>query len=626
MQFLPVDNQIDVLSSLSRERSADTGGGPGECGFAGIMEVAQDLSVRSGSYDFSDARQAASSTRKVLSDVERGVDRTGKKDNAEFKNGDFLDETVTQEDFAALKDALHEQGLSKDKIDELEESIEKGELSWKQLLSKIESFGDGSGKIELAAGDAERIQSFLRELGFTADQSKKMLDDLLSGDLDKIFAQIADKLQNMPQDKLVSVSEKDFQSLIRAFGLKDSEFEFPYGKESKLNKEQLRHILTSLKQEAFKSSESSFLKDLQDLKQGKITAGEMLDKLANSEGKDKNSALVLALKMAMKAKRNGEDFENIEDKKRYYKAMADREKDQNSNSVVKEGKNNSEKNSNARSGASEQKFASDSEHASKQSKSEKFLQNENEGKNGQEKSQTNIQAGKDASAKTSAANQNSANSKQDNESRENAKSWKDFLSKLNSSDDSNGNEKKTSKQAFFQSTNLNDLIESRQIKNPSTGKRVPASRVMDQIQQGMFKNMGQGRSQMTLQLTPPQLGAVSLVLHVKHNEVQAMIRTTSHEVTNIVQENMNQLKANLEQQGLKVSRMEVQTQLQEDSHLRDGSWQGTEQHNEAREKLRKGGRMGMLRNMEEDGEDMVRELHMIKYGENISQSGLDMFA
>ena len=45
MQFLPVDNQIDVLSSFSRERSAETGGRPGEYGFAGIMEVAQDLSA-----------------------------------------------------------------------------------------------------------------------------------------------------------------------------------------------------------------------------------------------------------------------------------------------------------------------------------------------------------------------------------------------------------------------------------------------------------------------------------------------------------------------------------------------------------------------------------------------------
>jgi flagellar hook-length control protein FliK len=555
--------------------------------------------------------------------------RTSFKDHVrevseEESPGDFLQGKVSEEDFAALREKLENQGVSREVISELEEKVSGGELSWDELLSRLEDITGRELEVELSAADERRIQVFLQKLGFSADESRNILEQLKAGKLEEALSRIMARLQEMSPDKSVSVSEKDFQALSRAFGLKDSPFDFPYAKGDELNKEQLRHLLSSLKQVRQEAGDSELMKGLKELKQGEISARELLDKLAQNGGKDKESALEAAFRLALKAKKEGGDFDSAEDKKRFYQTMANQKKDENAKGFL--GTNNkSDGAETSNSSGGNAKKSSDAGEAGKMSVRDKFLQSENESKNSQGKGEASANAERNAST-AAARNKEGGNDGQQKESKDNARSWKELLNKLNSSDEGGAKEKTDAKSVFFQRAGLNDVLGSKEIKNPATGQRVPTSRIMDQIQQGIFKNLGQGRSQMTLQLNPPQLGSISLMLHVHNNEVHATIKTMSNDVTHAVQENMAQLKSSLEQQGLKVSRMDVQTQLREDSHLQDGSWQGEEQHNQARERLRKSGRMGILRELGEQGEEVARELQMIRYGENISQSGLDMFA
>jgi flagellar hook-length control protein FliK len=623
MQFLPVNTQLDNFFSRPRENEFRMRDDHSASDFARLMQSGEESVQDAGSLAYERAGDAVSEAEDLFSGA-KSLEDYSREVSGEESPGDFLQGEVSEEDFAALEEKLQNQGVSKEVISELEEKVAGGELSWDELLSRLEDITGRELEVELSAGDERRIQVFLQKLGFSTDESRNILEQLKSGNLEEALSRIMARLQEMSPDKFVPVSEKEFQALSRAFGLKDSPFDFPYAKGDELNKEQLRHLLSSLKQAHQEAGDSELMKGLKDLRQGDITAKELLDKLAQSKGKDKESALEAAFRLALKAKKEGGDFETAEDKKRFYQAMANQKKDENAKGFLGTNSKSGGGETNNNSGANAKK-ASDAGETGKMSVREKFLQSEGENKGNSGKGEASANAERNAST-ASARNSENGNEGQQKDSKDNAKSWKELLNKLNSSDEGGAKEKTDAKSVFFQRAGLNDVLGSKEIKNPATGQRVPTSRIMDQIQQGIFKNLGQGRSQMTLQLNPPQLGSISLMLHVHNNEVHATIKTMSSDITHAVQENMAQLKSSLEQQGLKVSRMDVQTQLRDDSHLQDGNWQGADQHNEARERLRRGGRMGILRELGEDGEEVVRELQMTRYGENISQSGLDMFA
>jgi flagellar hook-length control protein FliK len=112
----------------------------------------------------------------------------------------------------------------------------------------------------------------------------------------------------------------------------------------------------------------------------------------------------------------------------------------------------------------------------------------------------------------------------------------------------------------------------------------PSRAVFDQVQSGMLRTLGNGARQLTLQLTPPDLGQVQLLLQVHNKELSAVIKTGNHEVSRIVTEQIAHLRETLEQQGFRVTRLEVQTQSENQFA---NTWQGAERHNEAWEQLRR---------------------------------------
>jgi flagellar hook-length control protein FliK len=115
----------------------------------------------------------------------------------------------------------------------------------------------------------------------------------------------------------------------------------------------------------------------------------------------------------------------------------------------------------------------------------------------------------------------------------------------------------------------------------------PSRAVLEQVQSGMLRNLGNGVRRLTLSLNPPELGQIQLVLQVQNKEVQAVIRAGNPEVGRMVSEQIAHLRESLEQQGLRVTRLEVQTQSEQ--QFGAGSWQGAEGHNRAWEQLRRGG-------------------------------------
>lgn len=108
-----------------------------------------------------------------------------------------------------------------------------------------------------------------------------------------------------------------------------------------------------------------------------------------------------------------------------------------------------------------------------------------------------------------------------------------------------------------------------------TNAPAPHRSVLNQVSSGLLQNLGQGRQQLTLQLHPADLGSLTVKLRVVGKEVQAVLRADNPEARQVIAENMPYLRQSLESHGLRVTRLEVQTQLQDQNqftHL----WQGTD--------------------------------------------------
>lgn len=106
------------------------------------------------------------------------------------------------------------------------------------------------------------------------------------------------------------------------------------------------------------------------------------------------------------------------------------------------------------------------------------------------------------------------------------------------------------------------------------------ARVARQLETGILRNVGQDAKQLTLRLSPEELGKLNVTLTVKDKEVRAVIVADNADTAAMLQEQAAQIKQNLENQGFKVTKLDVQTGLAQDNQM---AWQSPEQHNQARE-------------------------------------------
>jgi len=170
------------------------------------------------------------------------------------------------------------------------------------------------------------------------------------------------------------------------------------------------------------------------------------------------------------------------------------------------------------------------------------------------------------------------------------------------------------------------VVETIQSQPSQTGtsSTVRSTEVYRQVENGAFKNLGQGVKQLVIRLDPAELGQVSVILQVKGKEVQAVLKTSSHETTHALNEQMSQLRTQLESQGLKVTRLEVQTQLADSQS--QSQWQGAEQHNRYQENRELAMSANRWRAMGRMDADMVRDVQNVIQREKNSQGGVDIFA
>ena len=150
--------------------------------------------------------------------------------------------------------------------------------------------------------------------------------------------------------------------------------------------------------------------------------------------------------------------------------------------------------------------------------------------------------------------------------------------------------------------------------------------IFSQVEKGLLRQMADGSTRMTLRLDPADLGRVTLLLTVKNNEVRALIRTENPETTTALAEQMSRLRASLEEQGLKVAELEVETRLPQDAGTRQ--WSDTAEFNREQE-MREQARFARLaRSRREAGASLAQDMQSTMRREEISSpaNGLHIIA
>jgi len=162
--------------------------------------------------------------------------------------------------------------------------------------------------------------------------------------------------------------------------------------------------------------------------------------------------------------------------------------------------------------------------------------------------------------------------------------WNHFFDKLKSGDNA---ESSLGKQLQAKTENAESLLkaglsEASTKTDAKSWEKISAPKVMRQVENAFIKTLNNGTKQLTLQLTPENLGKLSVMLQVNGKEVSATIRAESPDAAKVIADNIDIIKNSLEAQGLKVDKLDVQTGLLNDSG--QNNWFGSNEHNMARER------------------------------------------
>ncbi len=155
-----------------------------------------------------------------------------------------------------------------------------------------------------------------------------------------------------------------------------------------------------------------------------------------------------------------------------------------------------------------------------------------------------------------------------------------------------------------------------------------ARQAAQQVEQGFLTTLNNGGRRLELQLNPGELGAVTLVLTTgKGGEVSALIRSEKTETAELMSRQLDIIRTNLEQQGVKVDKLEVQSGPMNNQEQQ--LWQGMEQHNSMLEQQERRDNLERLRRLGrrgESGSSAAQEMQNIPHTAEISGQGLHLVA
>lgn len=490
----------------------------------------------------------------------------------------YLQQNMSKEDFQAIKKVLQEHGVSSSQIESLEKMVLENGLSWEQLIARLD-LGPLSRNAAVGDNDKTKIMGFLGALGFNPTQSLELLTKLEEGKHFQAWSRIEAKLENMPSERMIALSREQLDSLFRLMGIDPARlgrFNGFVGRD--LGGTELNNFLAMLKKEAMEARTNSIINHLvQSSAKGQAAAGvdpllaEIL-RVAQKEASGKDPSQRTRELAFLKGR-----LENSPKGLGSLSQEGSRVQDARKADIEPDSLNERQNQGNSKKGQSLFDRLNDKTHAGSEVKLE----------------EPSLARGREDP-------------------------WEKFLSRIRTL------ESAEIRNAVWGEARSRMATDSNLQRTHAQHSAFVSRQILDQLQNGILRNLGNGRSQLTLQLDPPSLGRVAVVLQIQDKEVRALIRPSSPEVAKMISDNLARFKSSLEQQGLRVARIEVQAQTQGGQ---GHNWQGQEEHNRARQRMRQAIKIARMRCLEDAGQSGSGEksaASLIIPG--TEGSGLDIFA
>lgn len=512
---------------------------------------------------------------------------------------------VTREDFSELEGPLKEHGFSQKEIDELAEKIASPDgLTWGKLVETMQEKVTGKDIVKNFSADEKlQLNSFFQKLGFNPKQSEKLIGSLERGEYKGVWEKVSSRIAAMQNDASLSVSPMEISTLAKAMNLSADGTKRLGDVFSKLGGNDLdyngvRDALLLIKGEIKDqiSAENESLKELRAI------AGNVLLKAQKRAYGQENADVRQddAARKILQSESLGDDGEQ-KNGSAVGKAIAQQEAEADTSirpelkQALKDQSNQESKKAVSESESGKTAIDPKTALADKNEIDPKTAQADKNGKNANDDLKKalrdNVQAASEKNADVSgegdaqsALADSGEKGGQERQSLQD-KAWAEFWGKVGFekgglSGSEPGLELK-SEGSLFGAEAPKTFSNLKSAFQAPAARQASYSRVAEQVQSGILKNLGQGVKQLTLQLNPENLGRLNLTLQVNNSEVKATIRAENNEAARIIADRLPQIKEQLEQQGLKVSKLEVQTSLPQDVGT---SFGGAQQHNEARER------------------------------------------
>lgn len=454
------------------------------------------------------------------------------------------EERMTKEDLDEVKDDLKEYGMSEEEIAELEDRVESEDgLTWGQFASVVANKMADMRKVELSDDQKAKLNTFFGKFGFTRKESARLISQLENGDQAKVMRALQAKIDAMPQNKNLMIRKEEVEAFSAAMNFSKeftSKIKAAFGKNS-LAKD-VKEAFTQIRQELVEM----------DAKDEKLVmaVGKTFAKAMGKQVKDTTIASDIKAAVDLKP-RVGEDQPKSQLREDMKEALNTRRE--------------------AMSALQGKKVEERQVVPEKTATEKDVFGNEVSAK---------VEAKKVASAKPEAQPSFAEREQAKHDSDE---TWNNFFGKM-SDDSGQGNlagkiQAKAEGAEFSLKTGLSEAAAKTQ---PQAWEKVSAPKVMKQVETAFLKTLKNGAKQLTIQLTPEKMGKLNVMLQVNGKEVNAVIKAENSETARMIADNLDVIKSSLENQGLKVEKLEVQAGLtggQDDRNLFN-----QQQHNLSRDR------------------------------------------
>jgi flagellar hook-length control protein FliK len=560
---------------------------------------------------------------------------------------------VTREDIAALRSELKDQGFSDEELDAMEAKAGDGKgMTWGELMDEVEKKVSSAGKGEkktIANDDQVQILGLLGKLGFTADQSQQMVEALSRGETQSVMAAIDEKLAGMSSENEVKVGASEMTALGRALNLSeeaqsrlsslmgDSSGQTGQGIVSAMSLVK-NELLAQMGQENQKMAE--FREAASDVLQNawqRDTTGRSSD-LHQDDVARKAGQIVAMSSEDSEAKADGNGLDALADVPQGGKTAEGQETQDAAQAATGEAAPG--KTVEPKAGAHAELAAKAGAVAAEQANLAGNAAEASATAQGQPEVAPKAQEQAASAPVSNAEVHQSSGSGQQGAAGGNA-----FGYGQNGQGGQDGHDESMAElmgkirfvgraatgQTAGQTAETSPTLAAMDaLKTSPSGQQAKnidpalAARVAKQVESGILKGAGQEAKQLTLTLTPDELGKVQVTLTVKDKEVRAVISADNADTTAMLQEHAAKIKQSLEEQGFKVSEVEVRSQLSQDNQT--AAWDSPERHNEAREQREALERIRSSVRLARDAAAGQGESLVIPEPMTARASGLDLFA